>query len=208
MAHPKLSNEIAQAYLGMLEVRTPDQYDHGRAVHDMARAVAKALKPPLHTPLPNATIDLISIAALLHDIGKTATPQSILDLPQALTQDEWTVVQAHPLIGELMLQRTKLPIEISHWVRYHHEHWDGTGYPDGLQGTQIPLGSRIIAVADAYDAMISNRSYRSAMQTTVALATIQAGAGAEWDPVCVQALTKVLTLGARPQNADIYRDRY
>lgn len=202
---PKLPNAIADAYLHMLEVRTPDQVDHGRKVHDLARELAlryAAQQPEDNNKLSPADVDLIGIAALFHDIGKTGTPPIILDKPAALSPDEWDVIHAHPILGAEMLLRTKLPAIVATIVRSHHEHWDGSGYPDGLHTTQIPIGARIIAIADAYDAMMSHRAYRPAMTASIALATLQASSGAEWDPEIVDIFTTFLT------TRDGYRDVY
>ena len=107
--------------------------------------------------------DLIPLASALHDIGKIAVPDSVLRKAGPLTRPEWEEMRRHPVTGYEILRKVDDFKEIAVLVRHHHERWDGRGYPDGLRGADIPLGSRILAVADSIDAMMSSRSYRPAM---------------------------------------------
>jgi HD-GYP domain-containing protein (c-di-GMP phosphodiesterase class II) len=131
-------------------------------------------------------------AASLHDIGKAAIPDSILDKPGPLNGEEWAFMRTHTVIGERILTAAPALIEAARLVRSSHERWDGSGYPDGLAGQMIPLGARIISVCDAYDAMASDRPYRSRMSPEVALEELRRCAGSQFDPVVVAALAAVL----------------
>ena len=131
-------------------------------------------------------------AASLHDIGKAAIPDAILCKPEPLTASEWTFMRNHTLIGERILSAAPALHEAARLVRASHEHFDGNGYPDRLHGEEIPLGARIIAVCDAFDAMTSDRPYRPAMSVEEALAEIKRCGGTQFDPRAVGALTAVV----------------
>ncbi len=131
------------------------------------------------------------LAGLLHDVGKIGVPDVILNKPAALTDDEYRVMQAHAVLGYEIVQAAGLPQE-AQWVRHHHERVDGRGYPDGLAGDAIPLESRIILVADAYEAMTSDRPYRTAPGQAFAVQELQRGAGTQFDTRVVEALSRVL----------------
>ena len=137
---------------------------------------------------------VIERAALLHDIGKLAIPAEILDKPCALDEDEWAVVRRHPVFGEAVVGALAHDPQVRSLVRHHHERWDGAGYPDALTGDAIPLGARVIAACDTFDAITSPRPYRRARGVTPALAEICAVAGTQLDPDVAAAL--VLTLSA------------
>jgi putative nucleotidyltransferase with HDIG domain len=122
------------------------------------------------------------LAGLLHDIGKIGMRDNILFKESRLTEEEFQDVRKHPLLSARILEATTLPDEVIAAVRHHHERWDGTGYPDGLRGEEIPLLARIIAIVDAFDAMTSTRAYRSGMTCAAALHEITARAGAQYDP--------------------------
>ena len=127
-------------------------------------------------------------AALLHDIGKLAIPRAILEKPGPLSAQEWEVVRRHPVLGEAVVHALSPDAEVERLVRHHHERWDGRGYPDGLAGERIPLGARVIAACDAFDAMTSTRAYRPARATVPALAEIARGAGSQFDAAAAAAL--------------------
>jgi diguanylate cyclase (GGDEF)-like protein/putative nucleotidyltransferase with HDIG domain len=131
------------------------------------------------------------LAGLLHDVGKIGVPDVILNKPAALTEDEFQVMKAHSVLGYEIVQAAGLPEE-ARWVRHHHERVDGHGYPDGLAGEAIPLESRIILVADAYEAMTSDRPYRTAPGQAFAVQELQRGAGTQFDSHVVEALCRVL----------------
>jgi HD-GYP domain-containing protein (c-di-GMP phosphodiesterase class II) len=133
-------------------------------------------------------------AAELHDIGKVGIPEAILQKPGPLTDDEWTFMRRHTLIGQRILDAAPSLVATGRLVRASHEHWDGSGYPDALAGDAIPLGARIILACDAYDAMTSERAYQPARTPSAALAEIERCAGRQFDPAVVRALQAVLAL--------------
>lgn len=131
----------------------------------------------------------LQVAALLHDVGKIRVPDSILLSPHALTQDEWKVMHQHSLwSAEIAAGIGDLSEDVVSWILHHHEHVDGSGYPDGLQGDQIPWQSRLLLVADAYHVMTAVRPYRSAMTRTEAAALLREKSGEQFDPVFVSAI--------------------
>jgi HD-GYP domain-containing protein (c-di-GMP phosphodiesterase class II) len=133
-------------------------------------------------------VERIAAAALLHDIGKVAVPDSILSKPGALNDEEWEVMRGHSIVGERILRAVPGLGPVARMVRHGHEHFDGNGYPDGLRGEEIPLGSRIVLACDAYDAMTAPRPYRDPMTPDQAAAELVAGAGTQFDPRVVEAL--------------------
>ncbi|TAK35428.1 MAG: diguanylate cyclase [Chloroflexota bacterium] len=133
----------------------------------------------------------VRVASLLHDVGKVGVPDEILNKNAPLTDEEWSVVREHPRLGAEILKSVRGLLRIISCVRHHHERYDGSGYPDGIAGTAIPLGARIIAVADAFDAMTSDRPYRLALSVEEAIAEIRANAGTQFDPQVVQSLAEV-----------------
>jgi HD-GYP domain-containing protein (c-di-GMP phosphodiesterase class II) len=130
-------------------------------------------------------------AADLHDIGKVAVPRSILDKPSRLDPGEWEFIARHTIIAERILGAAHALRPVAALVRSSHEHYDGNGYPDRLAGDAIPLGSRIVAVCDAYDAMTSDRPYRPALSAQEALAELRRCAGTQFDPAVVAAFCRV-----------------
>lgn len=136
---------------------------------------------------------LVEFGAMLHDIGKIRTPKEILHKPGPLTDAEWTVMREHTIEGQRMLDRIGGTLQEVGWiVRSSHEHYDGSGYPDGLAGEAIPRAARIVAVADAHSAMTTDRTYRRAMPHEEAIAQLQTGAGTQFDPVVVAATVAIL----------------
>ena len=135
--------------------------------------------------LPEAEIDRIRVAALLHDVGKVALPQAILDKPAPLTPAEWRSVVQHPRIGQVILEHAAALRDAVPIILHHHERFGGHGYPYGLRANEIPLGARIVAIADAYDAMINDRPYQRAMSHDAAIAELRLHAGTQFDPELV-----------------------
>jgi diguanylate cyclase (GGDEF)-like protein/putative nucleotidyltransferase with HDIG domain len=161
-----------------------DRYtgEHSEAVIEMSGAVARNLG--LNMP----EVARVKSAALLHDIGKVAIPDEILHKPGPLTDDEWRLMREHPVIGERILRVLPGLGNVARIVRHEHERWDGGGYPDGLTGEEIPLGSRIIIAADTYHAITSDRPYRAARSHSDAIEELTRCAGTQFDPNVTQAL--------------------
>lgn len=155
-----------------------DQYTHGHSMRVTlySLALAKTMN------LPRDLMEEIEITGLLHDIGKIAIPEKILLKPGKLTDEEFEIIKTHPELGERLVDGIKKLKMISNWLKSHHERYDGRGYPEGLVGDQIPISSRIIAIADTYDAMTSSRAYRSALAHDVAMEEIKKCAGSQFDP--------------------------
>ena len=127
-------------------------------------------------------------AALLHDIGKLAVPEHIISKPGKLTPEEFEKMKIHPIVGAEILERVRFPYPVAPIVRAHHEKWDGTGYPNGLRGEEIPIGARILAAVDCLDALASDRQYRRAMPLEDAMKVVRSEAGHAFDPRVVDAL--------------------
>jgi HD-GYP domain-containing protein (c-di-GMP phosphodiesterase class II) len=138
---------------------------------------------------------IIRSAARLHDIGKLYIPRYLLFKKDALTEKEWAIIMQHPEIGASMLEGHPHCYckEIAPLVRYHHERWDGAGYPARLRGAEIPLGARIIAVADSYDAITSQRPYCPARSHEEAMEILRRGTGSQWDPAAVSSIMRVFS---------------
>jgi putative nucleotidyltransferase with HDIG domain len=168
-------------------------HDHSRAVAELAAQVAESLgwQP--------ADISLLRLAGTLHDVGKVAVPDHILRKPDRLTDEEYAAVKTHSVIGAEMVSRIPSMEPVVPWIRHSHEHVDGSGYPDGLAGDAIPLASRILLVADAFDAMTSDRSYRRAMHIADAIAELRRNAGRQFDERCVDALIEVVAPTVAPR---------
>jgi putative two-component system response regulator len=177
-----------------LALEAKDHYTrgHSQRVGDLARTFA------LHVGLPLAHADRIRIAGLLHDVGKIAVPESLLNKKGPLTRDEFMRVIDHPVIGEEMVRPLTTLASTLKLIRHHHERFDGRGYPDGLQGDEIPFEVRLLSVVDAYDALTSHRAYRPApLSHDAAMATLQReAAGGKWDPSLVEQFTAMLGTAA------------
>ena len=163
---------------------------HSRRVQQLALAIGRELG------LSHAELDLLGHAALFHDIGKLAIPDSILLKPASLTEDEWALMQRHADEGARIIDRLGFLGDAVPAIRHHHERFDGTGYPDRLRSDEIPLGARIIHVADALDSMLTTRIYRAARPLDEALAELRGAAGTQFCPRCVSALERILPLDA------------
>jgi HD-GYP domain-containing protein (c-di-GMP phosphodiesterase class II) len=135
--------------------------------------------------VPRATAESIIAAARVHDLGKVGSRDGSLKKPGDLSAEERQEIEQHAAIGAEIVSRLEAYSQSVDTIRYHHERWDGSGYPDGLEGERIPLGARIIAVADAFDAMTSDRVYRAALPVDVAFAELAKGRGTQFDPQIV-----------------------
>jgi diguanylate cyclase (GGDEF)-like protein len=167
--------------LQALVERSPDLGPHLSDVAHLAAATARGLG------IGGAELERIRIAGELHDIGKVAIPDAILDKPGNLDESEWEYVKRHSAVGERIVAAAPALAEVAILIRSIHERFDGSGYPDGLAGEAIPLGARVVAVCDAFDAMTSNRPYRRTMDEASAIAELQRHAGTQFDPQVVRA---------------------
>jgi diguanylate cyclase (GGDEF)-like protein len=169
-----------------VDMRMNGQHEHSRAVADSAVSIAASLG------WEEEMLGMLRIAAMLHDVGKVTVPDSILRKPDRLTEEEFDVIKGHSLAGAELVARVEGLGMIVPWIRHSHESFDGSGYPDGLQGEAIPQASRIMLVADAFDAMTSTRPYRDAGSVEDACAELISGSGTQFDPACVHALLRHL----------------
>jgi len=204
VARARMSERIEAAYFATLgalaaALEAKDAYtnDHASQIAELAGATCEELG------IPPAAARIVRLGALLHDIGKIGIPEEILRKPGPLTDDERHKMQQHPDIGARILEPVPYFADLVPLVRASHERWDGRGYPDGLRAEEIPLGSRVIAVCDAFHAMTEDRVYRKAMSQEGAIAEIERCAGTQFDPTCVTALIAVI----RGSGAGAARDR-
>jgi diguanylate cyclase (GGDEF)-like protein len=188
-----LYEQLERAYIGTaealaaaLEAKDAHTANHARSIVRDAEAVARRLG------LGGIALRDIRYGAAFHDIGKIAVPESILNKSGPLTDEERALAESHVLVGEQILAPVEFLAGVRPLVRHGHERWDGTGYPDRLTGEEIPLGARIILACDAYDAMTSDRPYRTAMSQEAAREELGRFAGSQFDPKIVQALMEVL----------------
>jgi putative nucleotidyltransferase with HDIG domain len=168
-----------------IEAKDQNTHDHLCRVRVYAAGIAAAMK------LSDDEREALMVAALLHDIGKLAVPEYIINKPGRLTPEEFDRMKIHPVVGAQILERVSFPYPVVPIVRSHHEHWDGSGYPDGLKGEGIPVGARILAVVDCFDAMASDRPYRRALPISGAVSHVQKLAGVEFDPRVVSILAQL-----------------
>jgi len=175
---------IARSLAGAVDARDPYCIGHGNRVSEFAQATAK-----IHG-LEYNYIERLGIAGLLHDIGRLGIPESILLKPDILTPEEMRIVRAHPELSVNFIERVDYLRDTFDAIRHHHEKYSGDGYPDGLEGENIPLGARILAVCDAFDAMTSPRPYRMAMSDRDALEELIVNTGTQFDPIIVEAFTR------------------
>jgi putative nucleotidyltransferase with HDIG domain len=160
---------------------------HSKRVSEYAFMLARYLG------LDSVEIEWIRLAASMHDIGKIGIPEGILCKPGKLTKEEYEVMKKHPVIGARILKPIKPLEKVTNLVLYHHEYWDGSGYPNGLSKTEIPIGSRIVSIVDAYQAMTSSRPYRTALPQEEAISRLKAGKEKQWDPDLTEAFIKIVT---------------
>ncbi len=180
------SRQSRDVLLRALSERSPELGGHGNAVAALAEATARRLG------LDREALEVVRHAAELHDVGKVAIPDDILLKPGPLTDEEWSFIRRHPVAGERIIAAAPALGAVAKLVRASHERWDGTGYPDKLGGDDIPLGARIIAVADAFDAMTAGRPYRPAISQDEAVAELRRCAGRQFDAIVVEAFCGAL----------------
>lgn len=179
------SRQSTDVLLRALTERNPGLTAHLKGVASLATDLAE------HLTLPGDDLERIHQAAELHDVGKVAVPDEILNKPGPLEPDEWAFVRGHTLVGERIIAAAPALAHVARLVRATHEQWDGSGYPDGLKGPDIPLGSRVIAVADAFDAMTNHRPYAKVRSTELAIAELRRCAGSQFDPMVVDAFCRM-----------------
>jgi two-component system cell cycle response regulator len=172
--------------MALLSERTPNLSVHVSGVTDLVSRVAGEFS------LDSEELDELLRAAELHDIGKLAIPDAILDKPAPLDAEEWQFMRQHPVIGERILSAAPALVPVAKLVRASHERWDGTGYPDGLKGSEIPVGARILAACDAFEAMTAERCYQRARSQADAVAELRRNAGTQFDPEVVEVLCRCL----------------
>ena len=181
--------ETIQALSAAIEQKDPYTQGHSQRVCDLAEKLGQELK------LRTYELEQLRYAAILHDIGKIGIPESILNKPGSLTREEFDQIKNHPLMGVNILQKIDFLKEVTLIMQNHHEYYDGSGYPEGKAGDRIPFLSRIITLADAYDAMTSDRPYRAALSPEHAIEEIQDKSGSQFDPQVVRAFLKLYKEG-------------
>lgn len=174
--------QIIQTLTAAIEAKDKYTKGHSKRVEIYSEKIARKLK------LPSSRIETIKVAALLHDIGKIGIEDSILQKPTALSPEEWEKIKQHPEIGVKILEGVDFPDDVKKLIKHHHERYDGSGYPEGNKGAETPLEAYIIAIADAYDALTSDRPYRKAFTPQEALEIIKQNKGSQFHPAVVDAL--------------------
>lgn len=177
--------EVITAMASAIDARDAYTHGHSHRVTEYAVAIAEELE------LSPAEVDIIRNASILHDVGKIGIKEDILKKPGRLTEEERREMEYHPFIGTKILQSVKLLEPVMPLVYHHHERFDGTGYPDGLRGEEIPQGARIISIADAFESMTSDRPYRKALPLEEAMAELRYGAGRQFDPRLVEVFKRL-----------------
>ena len=178
--------ELATSLAGAIDAKDPYTKGHSTSVSKYSEALARALN------MPEAEVQRIKLGALLHDVGKIGIPESVLKKPTHLSDEEWEIMKQHPTIGaEKVLMQNEALKDLMPMVKYHHEHIDGSGYPCKLKGEEIPLEARIVAVADTYHALISDRPYRKGLGVEKACEILQSGAGTQWDAELVRKFIQI-----------------
>lgn len=179
-------DQVVNAIIRTVDAKDEDTNGHSLRVAEYSRRIAEGLG------LDESMVEHVYQAALLHDVGKVGVPDTVLKKPGRLTADEFEIIRSHTIKGWKILSSIKSVPYIAEGALYHHERWDGNGYPLGLHGEEIPLTGRIIAVADAYDAMTSKRCYKECQDSKVAAEEIRHGAGTQFDPAIVEVFCRCI----------------
>jgi diguanylate cyclase (GGDEF)-like protein/putative nucleotidyltransferase with HDIG domain len=178
--------EIASSLAGAIDAKDPYTKDHSTSVSRFSEALARAIN------LPENEIERIKLGALLHDVGKIGIPENILKKEGPLSDDEWKIMKQHPSIGaEKVLMPNPSLRDLIPIVKYHHERIDGKGYPENLSNGDIPLAAKIVAIADTYHALISDRPYRRGMNIEKAISILEEGAGTQWDADLIRTFISI-----------------
>ncbi|MDI6829644.1 MAG: HD domain-containing protein, partial [Armatimonadota bacterium] len=192
-------HKLADVYLSTLQslvtaIDAKDRFarSHTANVETIATAIAEEME------LSSSEIEGVRTAAILHDVGKLGVPEHVLLKPGKFDPQDMTTIQTHATLGQKILDSVSFPWPVGAMIRSHHERWDGTGYPDGLKGEEIPLGARILAIADVYDAMTSKRSYRPSYSPQQAIDYIRKSNGTQFDPAVVRAFERAIAKGKIP----------
>jgi len=172
-------HQLIDSVISILDARDPYTYEHSERVAYFSERIAIKMN------LDSRSIALIHFAAHLHDIGKVGVPDYVLNKQGKLTNEEYNLMKSHPRIGYNIVKNIEVIKEISPLILYHHERWDGNGYPEGLKGNDIPLGARIIALVDSFDAMTSTRTYKNKMTVDEAFDELQRVSGTQLSPEVV-----------------------
>lgn len=178
-------HEIVEALTAALDAKHNYTRGHSDRVADLSFVIAREMG------LPRIELYQVHVAGHLHDVGKIGIPDELLTKTGIMTAEEFEIIKEHPVIGDEILKKIRVLKDLSPIVRHHHERYRGGGYPDGLQGNDIPLASRIICLADAYDAMTSFRSYRSSLTHEAAVHEIIRCAGTQFDPDVAKAFLRI-----------------
>ncbi|WP_198138390.1 HD domain-containing phosphohydrolase [Clostridium carboxidivorans] len=184
---PSMRSKTINTIISTLYEKNKREQEHSRRVSELCKQLGEAIG------MPKGDMEELKIAGLLHDIGKIAIGECILNKKGKLTDEEWEQIKKHSEVGYRILSTVNHMSEMSEYVLHHHERWDGSGYPKGLMKEAIPLQSRIIAIADSYDAMTSERSYRKALSEKIAINELKSNAGTQFDPKLINVfIEKVL----------------
>lgn len=186
------ASRIRSIFLSAIEslanaLEAKDKYTEGHSIRvaRLAASIARKLA------IPEDGVERIRLAGLLHDVGKIGVKEILLNKPRRLTPDEYNHIRNHSVISERILKPIIEDVEVLRIIRHHHEHYDGNGYPDGINGDKLPIGARILFVADAFDAMTTDRPYAGARTRDKAIEELQKYSGTQFDPKVVDALIKV-----------------
>ena len=178
--------EMEDSLITALEAKDIYTQGHSKRVYKLVSNIVDKME------LNENEAEKIKTAAKLHDIGKIGINDDILNKPTKLTEEEFAVIMDHPVMGYEIIKKIKAMGDIAKIIRHHHERYDGNGYPDGLKGENIPLGSRIIAIADSFDAMTSKRAYRNSFTMAQAIEELRKNAGKQFDPALVEVFASVI----------------
>ncbi len=195
-------NSLREQFISLLTTlcETIDGRDPHTRRHSI-KVCQHALAMGARLGFSNHRLERLEIAALLHDVGKIGVEAFILQKPAVLDELEMTVIKHHPLLGVRILEPVKQLADVIPFIRHHHERYDGCGYPDGLRGEEIPLEARILAVADSYDAMTSDRPYRKALSPQQAIGELREMAGSQFDPDVVEAFCAAVKPAGTPEGS-------